>query len=53
MITVPRGNNIAQHALAVGAAVHRQHGKTVLVVGHGETIGPIIQALGGPVIPEV
>jgi broad specificity phosphatase PhoE len=52
-ITVPHGSDIAQHAQAVAAAVRKLRGKTVLVVGHGETIGPIIQALGGPVISEV
>jgi broad specificity phosphatase PhoE len=51
--TVPHGSDIAQHAQAVAAAVRKLHGKTVLVVGHGETVGPIIQALGGPPIPEV
>lgn len=53
MTTVFRGTNIAQHAQAVAAAVRRLHGKTVLVVGHGETVGPIIEALGGPAIPEI
>ena len=52
-ITVPHGSDIAQHAQAVAAAVRKLRGKTVLVVGHGETVGPIIQALGGPAIPEV
>jgi broad specificity phosphatase PhoE len=51
--TVPHGSDIAQHAQAVAAAVRKLRGKTVLVVGHGETVGPIIQALGGPPIPEV
>jgi broad specificity phosphatase PhoE len=51
--TVPHGSDIAEHAQAVAAAVRKLHGKTVLVVGHGETVGPIIQALGGPAIPEV
>jgi broad specificity phosphatase PhoE len=51
--TVPHGSDIAQHAQAVAAAVRKLRGKTVLVVGHGETVGPIIQALGGPTIPEV
>jgi broad specificity phosphatase PhoE len=51
--TVPHGTDIAQHAQAVAAAVRKLRGKTVLVVGHGETVGPIIQALGGPPIPEV
>jgi len=52
-ITVLHGSDIAQHAQAVAAAVRKLRGKTVLVVGHGETVGPIIQALGGPAIPEV
>ena len=51
--TVPHGSDIAQHAQAIAAAVRKLRGKTVLVVGHGETVGPIIQALGGPAIPEV
>lgn len=46
--TVPRGADIAAHAAAVAAAVRREKGKTVLVVGHGETVGPIVAALGGP-----
>jgi broad specificity phosphatase PhoE len=53
MITVPRGTDIGPHASAVAAEVRRQRGKTVLVVGHGETVGPIIAALGGPQIAEV
>ena len=52
-IVVPRGPDIALHVRAAVAEVRRQHGKTVLVVGHGETVGPIISALGGPAIPEV
>jgi broad specificity phosphatase PhoE len=51
--TIPHGTDIARHAQAVAAAVRKLRGKTVLVVGHGETVGPIIQALGGPAIPEV
>jgi broad specificity phosphatase PhoE len=53
VISVPRGNDIERHAAEVAAEVRRQHGKTVLVVGHGETVGPIIVALGGPRIAEV
>jgi broad specificity phosphatase PhoE len=53
IITVARGNDIARHALAVAAEVQRHRGKTVLVVGHGETVGPIIVALGGPRIAEI
>ena len=50
---MPHGADIAQHAQAVAAAVRKLRGKTVLVVGHGETVGPIIHALGGPDTPEV
>lgn len=53
MITVPRGDDIDRHAAEVAAEVRRHRGKTVLVVGHGETVGPIIVALGGPRIAEV
>ena len=53
LITVPRGADIAQHARAVAAAIRRHRGTTVLVVGHGETVGPIISALGGPSIAEI
>lgn len=36
------------HAEGIAAAVRRQHGKTVLVVGHSNTIMDYIAALGGP-----
>lgn len=45
---VPRGNSIEAHARAVSAAVRRHRGQTVLVVGHGETVGAIMSALGAP-----
>src|ERR1035437_6052650 len=51
--TVTRGANIAAHARAVAAAVRKAEGKTVLVVGHGETVGPIIAAPGGPKIKDL
>jgi len=53
MITVPRGTDIAKHASLVAAEVRRHPGKTILVIGHGETVGPIIAALGGPHMAEV
>jgi len=53
MITVPRGEDIRQHAESVAAEVWRHRGTTVLVVGHGETVGPIIAALGGPSTTEL
>lgn len=38
----------AQHAAAVADAVRRHAGKTVVVVGHSNTIMSYIAALGGP-----
>jgi broad specificity phosphatase PhoE len=40
------------HAAAVAAAV-RQSGSVVLVVGHSNTVPAIIQALGGPHVPDI
>ena len=51
--TVKRDEDITAHARAVAAAVLEEEGKTVLVVGHGETVGPIIAALGGPKIKDL
>jgi broad specificity phosphatase PhoE len=38
----------AKHAADVAAAVRAQAGKTVLVVGHSNTVPAIVAALGGP-----
>lgn len=38
----------AAHIEAMAAAIRRHHGKTVLVVGHSNTIMQYIAALGGP-----
>ena len=37
-----------KHAAEVAAAVRQQAGKTVLVVGHSNTVSAIVAALGGP-----
>ena len=41
------------HVQAVAAAVRRHAGGVVLVVGHSNTIPPIIAALGGPRLPDI
>ncbi len=51
--TIRRTADIAAHARAVAEAVRRHRGKTVLVVAHGETVGPILAALGGPKVHDL
>ena len=41
------------HASAVADAVRAHAGRTVLVVGHSNTIPAIIAALGGPKLPDI
>ena len=41
------------HADSVAAAIMRHRGGKVLVVGHSNTITPIIAALGGPKLPNL
>lgn len=45
---VPAGSSVSAHAESVAVAVRRYQGSRVLVVGHSNTVGPIITALGGP-----
>lgn len=47
------GANTAEHAAAVADAVRKTAGNAVLVVGHSNTVTPIIAALGGPRLPDL
>ena len=52
--TVGLGATVPEHAAAVARRVRERHaGRTVLVVGHSNTIPPIVAALGGPEFPEI
>jgi len=51
-IVVRTADDTNAHAAAVAAAV-RQGGRVVLVVGHSNTVPAIIQALGGPRVPDI
>lgn len=51
-IVVQAGADTASHARAVAAAV-RAGGRSVLVVGHSNTVPAIIAALGGPAMSEL
>jgi len=50
---VPFGRDMAEHVREVAAAVRRQAGKVVLVVGHSNTVPMIVHALGGPRAPDL
>jgi phosphohistidine phosphatase SixA len=47
------GADMAAHVEAVAAAVRRQPGRVVLVVGHSNTVPLIVHALGGPKRPDL
>lgn len=50
-LVVPVGSDVPAHARAVADTILRWFtGRTVLVVGHSNTVAPIIAALGGPAI---
>lgn len=52
VIPVEKGK-LDAHVAAVAAAVRRNAGGVVLVVGHSNTIPAIIAALGGPEMPDI
>jgi phosphohistidine phosphatase SixA len=47
------GSSVDAHARDVAAAVRKHTGKTVLVVGHSNTVPQIVAALGGPAMPDI
>jgi broad specificity phosphatase PhoE len=53
METVRTGPTVAAHAKAVADAARNHTGKTILVVGHSNTVVAIIAALGGPKLPDL
>ena len=51
---IPAQGAVPAHAAAVAEAIRQKHaGRTVLVVGHSNTIPPIVAALGGARLPEI
>ncbi len=47
------GANMNAHIADLAAAVRRQPGKVVLVVGHSNTVPALVHALGGPKQPDL
>jgi broad specificity phosphatase PhoE len=52
-VAVATQGDIAKHVAEVAAAVRQQAGKTVLVVGHSNTVPLIVAALGGAKFPDL
>jgi len=45
---------VPEHAAAIAALIKQRHaGKSVLVVGHSNTVPAIVHALGGPRLPDI
>lgn len=53
MQTVATGASVPDHARAVADAVRTHAGQTILVVGHSNTVMRIVEALGGPKLPDL
>lgn len=53
MATVATQADVAQHVADVAAAVKQHAGKTVVVVGHSNTVPAIVAALGGPKLADL
>jgi len=47
-VVVTAQADVAKHAAEIAEVVKRNAGKTVLVVGHSNTVAAIVAALGGP-----
>jgi broad specificity phosphatase PhoE len=53
VVVSTQGGDAAKHIADVAAAVRQHTGKTVLVVGHSNTIPKIVGALGGPKLADL
>ena len=47
------GGDSPAHVMAVAAAIRKHAGEVVLVVGHSNTVPAIVNALGGPKLPDL
>lgn len=52
VIPIPAQGGVPLHAIAV-AAEARRLGGTVLVIGHSNTVGAVVEALGGPAVGDL
>jgi hypothetical protein len=46
-------NNLNAYAALVAKAVMEHRGKHVLVIGHTNTVAPVVAALDGPKLPDI
>jgi broad specificity phosphatase PhoE len=52
-VVVPFTGDIGQHVEALAAAVRNHREGTIVVVGHGNTVPPLLKTLGGPEFPAL
>lgn len=53
-VTIPIHGDKTAQAAATAEAIRRMHpGSAALVVGHSNTVGMVLAALGGPAVPEL
>jgi broad specificity phosphatase PhoE len=53
-VAIPVADGLEAHAAAMAAAIRGLPPRSAaLVVGHSNTLGPIIKALGGPLVPDL
>ena len=52
-VVVNTQSDVGKHATDIANAVRQHPGKTVLVVGHSNTVPAIVAALGGPKFPDL
>lgn len=51
---IAAGNAVGEHVTAIAEAIRgRLAGRTILVVGHSNTVPAIVAALGGPKLPDL
>ena len=50
---IPIGSSVEAHVKKIAAEVMKKPGATVLVVGHNNTIGKIVQQLGGGFVGDI
>ena len=52
-VVIPSRGDTAAHVRAIATAIRAESAELIVVVGHSNTITPLIAALGGPTLPDI